>query len=520
MLYSLPVDKNEVTVENLEHQASVLFGEKQFQRALEIYQLLLQGNPKVEKYAIACGNCYDSLGDKEKALEFYTHALKLNKNSEAALLNLSTINYEIGEYDKSSEFAQKALNLNPNNMTAWQNLANIAFCRGNYEEALQYYQKMYEQNNNSYIAMINLANTYYSLGKYVLALEFAKKSLERHPSSVVANMISGNALVAMGKYEKAIDKFLRAYELDDHNREVLNALSDTYRALNDWENCIVFAWRYVKTAPEQSDDINLNFGYLLYECYSEKSEELARKYASKWLNFFPNNKIVQHMACALTNGHALLNSDSHFIKATFDAFAPDFDETLKSLDYQAPALIENEAAKHLKTSVFKGYHILDLGCGTGLCGEKMKKFASRKGLIGIDLSQKMLDEAEEKKVYAQLICDDICHYMETTEYYFHVIVASDVLTYFGDLTKVFVRVSKSLTPSGLFFFTVSENSANDDDFFMMPSGRFVHNPNYVERALKSAGLKVLNCERHILRNEAESPVYGYVFTAAKPELNK
>ena len=51
----------------------------------------------------------------------------------------------------------------------------------------------------------------------------------------------------------------------------------------------------------------------------------------------------------------------------------------------------------------------------------MKKFASRKGLIGIDLSQKMLDEAEEKKVYAQLICDDICHYMETTEYYFHVI---------------------------------------------------------------------------------------------------
>ena len=103
---------------------------------------MLQGNPKIEKYAIACGNCYDSLGDKEKALEFYTHALKLNKNSEAALLNLSTINYEIGEYDKSSEFAQKALNLNPNNMTAWQNLANIAFCRGNYEEALQYYQKM------------------------------------------------------------------------------------------------------------------------------------------------------------------------------------------------------------------------------------------------------------------------------------------------------------------------------------------------------------------------------------------
>ena len=163
---------------------------------------------------------------------------------------------------------------------------------------------------------------------------------------------------------------------------------------------------------------------------------------------------------------------------------------------------------------------MDLGCGTGLCGEKMKKFASRKGLIGVDLSEKMLEQAEEKKIYAQLICDDICHYMETTEYYFHVIVASDVLTYFGDLTKAFVRVSKSLTPGGMFFFTVSENHYNEDDFFMAPSGRFLHNPNYVEKALKSAGLKVLNCERHILRNEAESPVYGYIFAAAKPDLNK
>lgn len=72
----------------------------------------------------------------------------------------------------------------------------------------------------------------------------------------------------------------------------------------------------------------------------------------------------------------------------------------------------------------------------------------------------------------------------------------------------------------MFFFSVTENHYNDDDFFMAPSGRFVHNPNYVEKALKSTGLKIINCERHILRNEAESPVYGYIFTAIKPELTK
>ena len=143
-----------------------------------------------------------------------------------------------------------------------------------------------------------------------------------------------------------------------------------------------------------------------------------------------------------------------------------------------------------------------------------------RGLIGVDLSEKMLEIAREKKLYAELFCDDLCHYMENSSYFFHVIVASDVLTYFGDLTKAFVRVSRSLTPDGLFVFTFSENEINKEDFYMAPSGRFVHAPAYVERVLKSVGLKVISSERHILRNEAESPVYGYVTVARKPDLTQ
>ncbi len=507
-------------MKNLEHQASVFYGEKQYQKALEIYKLLLQNNPKAERFAIACGNCLDALGDKYQALSAYEQALKINRLSVPALLNLSTINYELGEYEASENYANSALKLDSHNVASWQNLANIAFCREDYEKALEYYQKMYDSNNNSYIAMINLANTYYCLNKYVLALEFAKKSLEKHPSSVVANMISGNALSAMGKYEKAIDRYLRVCELDEQNFEVYNSLSQTYRLLNDWENSVMFAWRYIKSIENPSDNTHLNFGYLLYECYAEKSNTLAKKYANKWQSYYPQNKVVEHMVCALTNGTALSGSDDSFIRATFDTFAPDFDETLASLDYQVPSLIEKEAENYLKSSVFRGYHILDLGCGTGLCGEKMKKFASRKGLIGIDLSEKMLELAEQKKIYAQLICDDVCNYMENSSYFFHVITASDVLTYFGDLTKLMVRISKSLTPEGLFIFTISENTDNQNDYFMVPSGRFVHNPAYVERVLKSAGLRVLNVEHHILRNEAEVPVYGYIYTTQKPDMNK
>lgn len=507
-------------MENLEQQASVLFGKKEYEKALEIYTLLSSGAPKNDEYLVSCGNCHDALGNKDKALDFYERALKINRHSESALLNLSTINYELGNYDISAELAEKVLNINPKNIAALQNLGNVAYCNADYSLALKYYQDMYKYNPRSYIAMINIANTYYTMEKYVLALDFAKRALERHPSSTVGNTIAGNSLYELGKYQKAIDYFIKAAELDENNLELLNSLSDTYRALNDWENCMLFAWRYIKRQNGEAQSASLNFGYLLYECYAENSAELAQKYAAKWLKRFPEDKIVLHMGSAIADGKALDSSSAEFIKATFDAFAESFDSTLHGLDYQAPKLIDGELARFLKSSIFKKYHILDLGCGTGLCGEHLKKYASFKGLIGVDLSEKMLAEAEKKDIYYKLFCDDICHYLETGSYLFQVITASDVLTYFGDLSKVFVRVSKSLTPGGLFVFTVSENDYNESDFFLAPSGRFVHSLNYVERALKSSGLKVLSQNKHILRNEAEKPVYGYVVVAQKPDLIK
>ena len=106
------------------------------------------------------------------------------------------------------------------------------------------------------------------------------------------------------------------------------------------------------------------------------------------------------------------------------------------------------------------------------------------------------------------------------EYFYDVAVAADVWTYFGDLTKAFVRVWRSLSPDGLFVFTFSENEINKEDYFMAPSGRFVHSYSYVERVLKSAGFRIISADKHILRNEAEVPVYGYVVVARKPDLNK
>jgi ubiquinone/menaquinone biosynthesis C-methylase UbiE len=51
----------------------------------------------------------------------------------------------------------------------------------------------------------------------------------------------------------------------------------------------------------------------------------------------------------------------------------------------------------------KGLKILDLGCGTGIIGSLLAKHGYT-NIEGLDLSEKMMEKAEEKKVYNKFIC--------------------------------------------------------------------------------------------------------------------
>ena len=52
---------------------------------------------------------------------------------------------------------------------------------------------------------------------------------------------------------------------------------------------------------------------------------------------------------------------------------------------------------------------LDLGCGTGLVGERLRKMVRR--LEGVDLSEAMLAEARRKQIYDRLHKGDLTQFL-------------------------------------------------------------------------------------------------------------
>lgn len=499
----------------LERQAVDLYSQKKYQQALDIYLSLVKKYPKAEKYSMYCGNCFDAIGDEAQAIRFYKKAAKLNPVSTLSLVALANLYYHKEDYDNAIKFANTILKKFPDNTSAKLILGNVAYCRGQYEQAFLFYESVYQINPKSYIALINMANTCYDLERYVKAIDFASLALKLNPSSVDAYIILGNSYMELGKTEKAEFNLLKALDFRGDNPWIYNALSRLYQKSEAWDDALNFGWKAVLFAGEAQEAQHINFGYLLYECVDEKKSDTAIAYAQKWQDAFPKNKLVQYMSAAVLEDKKTKKADAEYIQKIFDAFAEDFDQTLEGLEYLVPQYIGDMVRSHFKKDFWQRTKYLDLGCGTGLCAQTVKPYLGLHQTTGVDLSPKMLEKAALKDLYDKLENKEIIEFLSTETSTYQLITAADVLTYFGDLRKIFEGVAKILDLGGMFVFSISDNVLNDSDYALTPSGRFVHKLDYILALLKKTGYGKVAQSRQALRNEGDKVVYGYIIAAEK-----
>lgn len=128
-------------------------------------------------------------------------------------------------------------------------------------------------------------------------------------------------------------------------------------------------------------------------------------------------------------------------------------------------------------------------------------------LIGVDVSQKMLDEAAKKGIYNRLLKADALSFLEKNDD-FEMIVAADVLGYIGDIAPL-IKAARGKT------LVFSIETTDISPFELAESGRYRHHPGEVVRLLEAEGYHVAVREDLILRYENGEPVKGMVFRAEK-----
>ena len=213
-----------------------------------------------------------------------------------------------------------------------------------------------------------------------------------------------------------------------------------------------------------------------------------------------------HYALAtLLNVFPPARSPAPGITKLFDGYAGRFDEHLqRKLGYRVPEMLARAIAD---TRPSNPLDVLDLGCGTGLCGAALRPLA--RTLRGVDLSPAMVEKARSRGVYDDVVLGDMLAPLRERAGAFDLIVATDVLIYVGDLAPVFDAAVGALRPGGMLAFSV-EAGAGDRYYLQPKTRRYAHAQPYLKHLADIYGFATERFETIPVRVEGGKPLPGYL----------
>ncbi len=450
------------------------------------------------------GNIYQKMGEVEKAKESYQKALLINKDYDEPKINLlfiekninelMTFNHPLAHYyialflfeggknHKALSYLQENLEFDYQHALRGE----ILFAEKEYDEAKVFLKNAISINPNNYKAIKLLADIMVLQKDFVAAEDLYKKVLEAKPNNIDAQINYANMLYVAGNVAQALEEYRRAVLIDDKNFAVLNNLAVIIKETGDYQEALGLFFAAKNIEPENAYvDVNILESLVLLAC---DNFDDAKSISKNWLKHYPDNIYAKHLVARFEGKTA---DDEVFNQKFFDEFSDNYEAVLKKINYNLPNLV-CEVFSDIKGRV------LDLGCGSGLLGEKIKN--AKNYLIGVDVSQKMLRLAKEKKCYDELSCIDAKSYLQSNND-FDYVFALDVFCYLSDLSDI-VNALKNKK----FLFSVEKGGGKD--FELQINGRYKHSLQYIKSLLGDLSYEI---KEVVLRVEDGKDVRGLVF---------
>ncbi len=191
------------------------------------------------------------------------------------------------------------------------------------------------------------------------------------------------------------------------------------------------------------------------------------------------------------------NQDTSLVKKLYAEDFVDYEEYIteeyryngpsKLVSYLTPYLSEFSPVRRSNASTVR---ILDIGIGTGVLAQKIKKQFHHAALVGVDLSKEMLAECRKKRVADELYrCDIANENLPFKRNAFDVAVSCGVFGFLDSLEHAFNEMARVTAPGGLVAFAYEENNEDDiirvDDYVI-----YSHSSSYVREQLEAAGIDV------------------------------
>lgn len=330
-----------------------------------------------------------------------------------------------------------------------------------------------------------------------------RRAVALKDSMVLAHYWLGIALSRQHREDEAIACYERTLALDPaHNDAWLRAgrIHELQHATGEAERCYR---RAIAVSPGRGG-AHARLAGLMHTL--GRTDEARAEYHEA-LRLQPDNQSVRYLLAALDKSAPPPAAPPDYVRSLFDDYAEKFESQLtQQLEYRTPerlfALVRDFIDKPARS-----LDIMDLGCGTGLCGVLFKEYARR--LVGVDLSPAMVEKARGRGIYDELLVEEVVAALGRMPGQFDLILAGDVFVYIGDLKPVFLAARSALRPGGLFAFSV-EAGAPGTDYAVHRAARYTHSAEYVRAVSARTPFEELALSTAELRKQEGVPVAGHL----------
>lgn len=331
-------------------------------------------------------------------------------------------------------------------------------------------------------------------------LDLVRRSLDLSPDETGWWGNLAESLAAKGRDAEAEDAFMRGVALDPGDAAAYPRLERFLTARGRIPDVVRLYAEHVLASPQRRHVSELGRAAVRLGRMAD-----GAAYFQRWLDEDPGNPVATHLLMA-ARGELPERAGDDYVAVAFDNYAERFDDHIASLDYRGPALIASALARACGPAR-AALDIVDAGCGTGLCGPGLRPHARR--LVGVDLSQGMLDRAAKLGLYDDLARAELTGWLEAlAPDSCDVVVSGDTLCYFGAIQDVLAAARRALREGGIVLFTLE--AALSGDVTIDSSGRYQHSEAHVRAAAAGAGLAVEELRAEKLRDEGGRPLAGWL----------
>jgi predicted TPR repeat methyltransferase len=409
------------------------------------------------------------------------------------------------KFDESIASYRGAIQLRPDWPEIHGALGNALKDANQLDAAIDAYQAALRLSPHLAMAHLRLGETLHEANRLPEAHAAIARALEFVPEWAEAFNSLGNLLWDEQKLDEAIAAYQRARQLQPGFPRANWSLGKLLAKRGQTELALRAFQTVVDAHPSNAQ---AHFNLARMRRLAGQTQPACDAYR-RAIELSPDRADWKFELAACAQDGSVQTIPDNYIRELFDDYSDTFDEHLVGiLHYHVPEMFLAALAKIAPNKKFA--RVLDLGCGTGLCGQAVRPIARQ--LTGVDLSPKMIRKAQSRNVYDHLIQADLLSALKHPNS-FDLILAGDVLIYVGDLTNLMPAIATTLQPGGLFIFSVEH--FDGPGFSLHKAERFAHSLPYIRQSAQANGLREIFAEKVELRRQTDKPTPGWIVVLGK-----